>query len=197
MGISWLKHVIILYINLAQATSREGDAQQWSAPALVDDLPPAPELTPVAASRLLKLAREVKRLAALMTTGRDLHDIHTLLHWIAQWPQLPETTQRYAAHRLKLSRRPKVGQPQSTSIRKEQTNFWTEHQNSGWGSSRRPDRPRLGVGLLHGEGEAGNRQDCSCLISRVIINGHHNSVAQDHHPAQMTTRTSEVARFLN
>lgn len=36
-----------------------------------------------------------------MTAGRDLYDIHTVLHLLAQWPHLP-VTQRYAAHRLKL-----------------------------------------------------------------------------------------------
>jgi hypothetical protein len=83
-----------------QAASRDNDVAQWSA--LVEDLPQAPELTPMAAAKLYKLAKEVKRLASLMTTGRDLHDIHTILHLLAQWPQLPEVTQRYAAHRLKL-----------------------------------------------------------------------------------------------
>jgi hypothetical protein len=37
-----------------------------------------------------------------MTTGRDLHDMHTVLHLLTLWPHLPEATQRYAAHRLKL-----------------------------------------------------------------------------------------------
>jgi hypothetical protein len=80
-----------------RAQSHE-DVLHWSD--LADDLPQAPELSPAAAAKLYRLATEVKRLASLMTTGRDLHDIHTVLHLLAQWPQLTEVTQRYAAHRL-------------------------------------------------------------------------------------------------
>jgi hypothetical protein len=54
------------------------------------------------AAKLYRLAEEVKRQASLMTTGRDLHDIHIILYLLAQWPQFTEVTQRYAAHRLKL-----------------------------------------------------------------------------------------------
>jgi hypothetical protein len=69
-----------------RAQSHEEDVLHWSV--LADDLPQAPELSPAAAAKLYLLAKEVKRLASLMTTGRDLHDIHTVLHSLAQWPQL-------------------------------------------------------------------------------------------------------------
>jgi hypothetical protein len=37
-----------------------------------------------------------------MTAGRDLHDIHTVLHLIGHWNELSPVTQFYAAHRLRL-----------------------------------------------------------------------------------------------
>jgi hypothetical protein len=52
--------------------------------------------------KILRLAREVKRLASLMTAGRDLHDIQTTLHLVAHWPYLQQTSRRYAQHHLRL-----------------------------------------------------------------------------------------------
>lgn len=53
-------------------------------------------------AKILRLAREVKRLASLMTAGRDLHDIQTTLHLVAHWPHLQQTSRHYAQHRLRL-----------------------------------------------------------------------------------------------
>jgi hypothetical protein len=53
-------------------------------------------------TKILRLAREVKRLASLMTAGRDLHDIQTTLHLAAHWPHLQQTSRSYAQHRLRL-----------------------------------------------------------------------------------------------
>jgi hypothetical protein len=69
---------------------------QWLA--LADDLPLAPELTPLAVTKLVKLSREVKRLANLMTAGRDLHDIHTILHLLSQWPTLRSAQAETSLH---------------------------------------------------------------------------------------------------
>jgi hypothetical protein len=38
----------------------------------------------------------------MMTAGRDLHDIHTVLHMVSAWEQLPEPAKGYAAHRMRL-----------------------------------------------------------------------------------------------
>lgn len=40
--------------------------------------------------------------AAIMTTGRDLHDIHTLLHLVGHWAGLDNATRSYRAHRMRL-----------------------------------------------------------------------------------------------
>jgi hypothetical protein len=37
-----------------------------------------------------------------MTAGRDLHDIHTVLFLVAQWPDLHKVARSYTAHRLRL-----------------------------------------------------------------------------------------------
>jgi hypothetical protein len=52
--------------------------------------------------KLYKLARELRRRAALMMAGRDLHDIHTLLHLVGHWPSLDNSTRAYTAHRMRL-----------------------------------------------------------------------------------------------
>jgi hypothetical protein len=38
----------------------------------------------------------------MMTAGRDLHDIHTVLHMVSAWEQLLESAKGYAAHRMQL-----------------------------------------------------------------------------------------------
>jgi hypothetical protein len=70
---------------------------------IMEELPSAPVISEVSWPKLFKLARELKRRAALMTAGRDLHDIHTVLFLVAHWPQLQQPTRNYAAHRLRLS----------------------------------------------------------------------------------------------
>jgi hypothetical protein len=37
-----------------------------------------------------------------MTAGRDLHDIHTILHAPAHWDSLQQGSRNYTAHRLRL-----------------------------------------------------------------------------------------------
>jgi hypothetical protein len=69
---------------------------------LTQDIPPAPELANESWPKVHKLAREVKRPAAVITAGRDLHDIHTVLHLLAHWDTLHPVTRNYAAHRLRL-----------------------------------------------------------------------------------------------
>jgi hypothetical protein len=51
-----------------------------------------PNLAPDAHVRNFKLAKEVKWLASLMSTGCDLHDIHAVQHLVSLWPQLTERT---------------------------------------------------------------------------------------------------------
>jgi hypothetical protein len=48
------------------------------------------------------LAKELKRRATMMTAGRDLHDIHTVLHMVSALEQLPGSAKGYAAHRMSL-----------------------------------------------------------------------------------------------
>jgi hypothetical protein len=52
--------------------------------------------------RLFKLARELKRRAALMMAGRDLHGIQTVLHLVGDWASLHKAIRSYAAHRMRL-----------------------------------------------------------------------------------------------
>jgi hypothetical protein len=68
----------------------------------VRGLPVGPTLAPDSVSQIFKLAREVKRLASLMTVGRDLHDIRTTLCLLTFWPYLTDHAQRYSVHRLRL-----------------------------------------------------------------------------------------------
>jgi hypothetical protein len=69
---------------------------------LLVDIPLAPELTPASIPKILKLAKEVKRRSQVITAGRDLHDIHTVLYLIGHWNALQPSAQHYAAHRLRL-----------------------------------------------------------------------------------------------
>jgi hypothetical protein len=47
---------------------------------------------------MVKLSREVKRLANLMAAGRDLHDIHTILRLLSQWPTLRSAQAETSLH---------------------------------------------------------------------------------------------------
>jgi hypothetical protein len=69
---------------------------------LLVDLPLAPELPAASIPKILKLAKEVKRRSQVITAGRDLHDIHTVLYLIGHWNALQPPAQHYAAHRLRL-----------------------------------------------------------------------------------------------
>jgi hypothetical protein len=59
---------------------------------LLEDLPAAPPVLESLWVKIFKLAKELKRRTALMTAGRDLHDIHTVLYIVAQWPELQQVT---------------------------------------------------------------------------------------------------------
>jgi hypothetical protein len=72
----------------------------WSS--ILDDLPAAPALSDASVEKIFKLAKELKRRTALMTAGRDLHDMHTTLYPVAHWEHLQETARNYTAHRLRL-----------------------------------------------------------------------------------------------
>jgi hypothetical protein len=86
-----------------RSTSGEDDqTPEFSWNELLQDIPTAPPLAEDSHGKVYKLAEEVKKRAALITAGRDLHDIHTVLHLIGHWNELQPTTQNYAAHRLRL-----------------------------------------------------------------------------------------------
>jgi hypothetical protein len=44
----------------------------------------------------------LKRRAALMTAGRDLHDIHTVLYMAAHWDLLQPSARTYLLRRMRL-----------------------------------------------------------------------------------------------
>jgi hypothetical protein len=75
-------------------------AGDWES--LGDELPSRPGPPDESLPKLFKLAKELKRRAAMITAGRDLHDIHTILHMASAWEQLPEAAKGYAAHRMRL-----------------------------------------------------------------------------------------------
>jgi hypothetical protein len=54
-----------------------------------------------ASAKLFKFASEVRRLARIMSTSRELRDIPSVLH-LVQWPGLPQKAQRFYAHRFRL-----------------------------------------------------------------------------------------------
>jgi hypothetical protein len=68
----------------------------------MEELPSAPIIAEASWPKIYKLARELKRRAALMTSGRDLHDIHTVLFLVAHWTSLQHLARNYTAHRLRL-----------------------------------------------------------------------------------------------
>jgi hypothetical protein len=70
--------------------------------ALLDELPAAPHLDDSSWPKVFKLAKELERRAALMTAGRDLHDIHTSIIFAAHWAHLQSYARNYIAHRLRL-----------------------------------------------------------------------------------------------
>jgi hypothetical protein len=69
---------------------------------LLEELPASPPLQEVSWPKVYKLARELKRRASLMTVGRDLHDIHTVIHTAAHWQHLQPATKYYIVHRMRL-----------------------------------------------------------------------------------------------
>jgi hypothetical protein len=58
---------------------------------LLADLPAVLDGPPVIPIKIFKLAKELKRRAVLMTAGRDLHDIHTVIYMAAHWDTLHPT----------------------------------------------------------------------------------------------------------
>jgi hypothetical protein len=90
--------------NQGQSSSPEREQHMDDLPwrELLQDLPLAPQLQPASISKIFKLAKEVKRRAQVITSGRDLHDIHTVLYLIGHWEFLEPIAQHYAAHRLRL-----------------------------------------------------------------------------------------------
>jgi hypothetical protein len=71
-------------------------------PAVMEDLLSAPAILDASWPKIFKLAKELKRRAAPMTAGRDLHDIHTVLLLVAHWDQLVPPPRNYTAHGLQL-----------------------------------------------------------------------------------------------
>jgi hypothetical protein len=69
---------------------------------LAEDLPSYPPPAEASWQRLHKLVKELERRAFLMTAGRDLHDIHTLLYLVVTWDHLSEAARSYTAHRMRL-----------------------------------------------------------------------------------------------
>jgi hypothetical protein len=69
-----------------QPTEETSEAEiHWAS--IMIDLPSAPVIKEASWPKIFKLAKELKRRAALMTAGRDLHDIHKTLFLVAQWPE--------------------------------------------------------------------------------------------------------------
>jgi hypothetical protein len=54
---------------------------------LGEELPTRPPPPEEGLAKLFKLAKELKWSATMMTAGRDLHDIHTVLHMVSAWEQ--------------------------------------------------------------------------------------------------------------
>jgi hypothetical protein len=74
--------------------------QAWDL--LNKELPTYPPPPEESWPKLHKLARELKRKAALMTAGRHLHDIHTVLHLVSAWEHLSDDARAYAADWMHL-----------------------------------------------------------------------------------------------
>jgi hypothetical protein len=109
------------------------DPADW--PDLLTDLPSPPIGSSTPSARIYKLAKELKRRAVLMTAGRDVHDIHTVLHLAAHWEDLQPATRAYVAHKLRLL-------CLCTSTSKGRVSSLTCLQSSGQTSNRLLD-PRL------------------------------------------------------
>jgi hypothetical protein len=69
---------------------------------LLADLPAVLDGPPASPLKIFKLAKELKRRAALMTAGRDLHDIHTVIYMAAHWDTLHPTARSYLTRRMRL-----------------------------------------------------------------------------------------------
>jgi hypothetical protein len=52
--------------------------------------------------KLYKLAKELKCCAALMTTSRDLQDIHRVHYLASAWEHLSDSVNAYTRHRMRL-----------------------------------------------------------------------------------------------
>jgi hypothetical protein len=72
----------------------------WTS--IMEELPAVPAIANTSWAKIYKLAKELRRRAAFMTAGRDLHDIHTVLFLVAHWIHLEQPARNYAAHRLRL-----------------------------------------------------------------------------------------------
>jgi hypothetical protein len=118
------------------------DPMDW--PDLVNDLPSPPIGTPAPALRIYRLAKELKRRAAKMTEGRDLHDIHTVLHLAAHWEVLQSVTRAFLAHRIRLLYIAVTkGWPAALYFDQQGTDEFLDLPAEFWAGFRPPARPKV------------------------------------------------------
>jgi hypothetical protein len=109
--------------------------QAWNN--IQDCLHVGPSAVAVTHSRVLKLAFEVKHIAALMTSGPELHDTQMTLYLISQWLLLTEQSQLCGTLCLCLLyiAITRVCQPLCTTNSKVLTGYSTLAQSSGVNTS--------------------------------------------------------------
>jgi hypothetical protein len=78
---------------------QQPDDYHWEP--LADDLPAAPAFREESLGKIA-WQLELKQRAGLMTAGRDLHDIHTMLHVVAHWDHLSVPSRNYTAPCMRL-----------------------------------------------------------------------------------------------
>jgi hypothetical protein len=97
-------------IQAIRPTQTTADAEDVPEPipteiaweSVLEALPTAPPFDEGSVPKLFKLAQELRRRSSLMTAGRDLHDITTVLHLAGHWTQLRPESRTYVAHRMRL-----------------------------------------------------------------------------------------------
>jgi hypothetical protein len=91
-----------------------------------------------------KLAREVKRWAAMMTAGCNLLDIQTTLHLLTHWDHLTQASRNYIAHQLHLLYIAMAkGWPAALYYDQQGTDEFLDVTPDFWASFQPPTRPRM------------------------------------------------------
>jgi hypothetical protein len=110
----------------------------------MEGLPAASVLADQSWPKILKLVKELKRRAALVTAKRDLHDIHIVLYLVTHWEHLQWAAKNSTAHCLWLLYITITeGWPVALFYDKQIADMFLDEASDFWTGHQQPPHPRI------------------------------------------------------